>query len=273
MELIDLPAVIPPRVKLGPKHFVIPDTQVKPKVPLEHLAWAGQYMLDKRPDVVVMLGDFADMPSLSIYEEKGSKRFEGQRYANDIAAVQKGMELLLGPLRRFNAKAARDHKTTYHPRLVMLMGNHEDRITRAINHDPAHLEGIISLDDLRYAEWGWEVIDFLKPINIDGIVYSHYFCSGIKGRAITRAQTLLTKKHMSCIAGHLQGRDIAYGQRADGATITALIAGSFYQHEEEYLNNQTNNHWRGLYILHEVRDGNFDEMPVSLEYLKGRYGK
>jgi hypothetical protein len=251
----------------------IPDAQVKPGVPLDHLDWAGQYMLAKRPDVVICAGDFSDLPSLSIYDEKGSKQFEGRRYKDDIKAVQKGMELLLGPLHKFNIKAAKEHRLKYEPRLVMLMGNHEDRITRAVNRDPTHLEGIISLADLKYESWGWEVVPFLKPINIDGIVYCHYFCSGVMGKAIQRAQLLLTKKHMSCVVGHLQGRDIAYGQRADGKTITALIAGSFYQHEEEFLNNQTNNHWRGIYILHDVHDGIYDEMPVSLAYLKGRYGK
>lgn len=258
--------------KLGPKHFVIPDTQCKPDVPLEHLRWAGEYIVAKRPDVVIHLGDHWDLPSLSVYEEKGSKQFEGRRYKDDVAAGKKGMELLLGPLRAYNAKARKEHHPTYNPRQVFLTGNHENRITRAVNRDPAHLEGIISLEDLGREGYGWEVVSFLTPINIDGIVYCHYFCSGVMGRAIQRAQLLLTKKHMSCVAGHLQGRDIAYGQRADGKTITALIAGSFYQHEEEYLNSQTNNHWRGLYILHEVNDGCFDEMPVSLEYLRRRYG-
>ena len=258
--------------QLGPKHFVIPDTQCKPGVDMSHLSWAGEYILAKRPDVVVHLADHWDLPSLSIYDEKGSKQFEGRRYKDDVDAGKMGMNLLLGPMKRFNERAKKNHEAQYHPRMVLLTGNHEDRITRAINRDPAHLDGIISLDDLE-REKDWEVVPFLQPINIDGIVYCHYFCSGVMGRAITRASTLLTKKHMSCIAGHQQGRDIAYGQRADGKTITALIAGSFYQHEEEYLNSQTNNHWRGLYVLHEVNDGCFDEMPVSLEYLRMRYGR
>ena len=44
--------------------LVIPDCQVKQGVPLEHLTWAGQAIADYRPDIVVNLGDFADMPSL-----------------------------------------------------------------------------------------------------------------------------------------------------------------------------------------------------------------
>jgi len=61
------------------KHFILPDCQVKPGVPLNHLEWAGRFVVDKRPEVVVCLGDFADMPSLSSYDV-GKKSFEGRRY-------------------------------------------------------------------------------------------------------------------------------------------------------------------------------------------------
>ena len=38
-----------------------------------------------------------------------------------------------------------------------------------------------------------------------------------------------------------------------------------------YLNAQTNEHWRGVYMFHEVLDGAFDEMPVSLNFLREKY--
>ena len=37
------------------------------------------------------------------------------------------------------------------------------------------------------------------------------------------------------------------------------------------MGNQGNNHWRGLVVLHEVKDGQFDEMFVSLDYLRKKY--
>ena len=70
-----------------------------------------------------------------------------------------------------------------------------------------------------------------------------------------------------------QGRQIAYARRADGTEITGIIAGSCYEHDEDYLNMQSNNHWRGVYMLHEVNNGSFDEMAVSLDYLKRTYDK
>jgi hypothetical protein len=78
---------------------------------------------------------------------------------------------------------------------------------------------------------------------------------------------------MSSIAGHQQGKQIAYATRADGKTITSIIAGSCYEHDEDYMGPQGNKHWRGVIMLHEVNDGAFDEMFVSLKYLNDRYGK
>ena len=250
----------------GPQHglkiAVIPDAQVKPGVPIDHLAACGNYLADKRPDVILCLGDFADMSSLSSYMQNGSLEAEGVRYKDDVRAVRVAMTEFLKPIR-----AAKG----YAPALVMLYGNHEDRITRAINENPKHLQGVMSLDDLGYVEDGWKVFPFLQPVVIGGVAFSHYFPSGVMGRPITTAAALLRKMHMSCFAGHQQGRDIAYAKRADGASLTALISGSFYQHDESYLSPFTNKHWRGMYMLHEVRDGEFDEMAISVNFLLRKF--
>ena len=79
---------------MNKKHFIIPDCQTKEGVPLEHLTWAGKYCAEKHPDVVINIGDFADMPSLSSYDV-GKKDFEGRRYTKDIAATKKAMDLFI----------------------------------------------------------------------------------------------------------------------------------------------------------------------------------
>lgn len=64
---------------LPKRHFVIPDTQVKKGVPIDHMAWIGAAIRDYKPDVVVHLGDHWDFPSLSRYDAKGSLASEGAR--------------------------------------------------------------------------------------------------------------------------------------------------------------------------------------------------
>jgi hypothetical protein len=250
-------------------HFVLPDCQVRSGDNFAFLTAIGNYIVRKQPDTIICLGDFADMPSLSSYDI-GKKSFEGRRYTLDVKASIEAMTTLLAPIKSFNERAKRNKEKLYKPRMVLTLGNHENRINRAVNDD-AKLDGVLSVDDLQYAEFGWEVVPFLDVCIIDGIAYSHYFVTGVAGRPSSTASAQLRKTNMSSIAGHQQGMQIATGSRADGARLTAIIAGSCYEHSEDYLGPQGNDHWRGALMLHEVNNGEFDLMPISLKYFLDKY--
>ena len=252
------------------KHYIIPDTQVTPDSPTEHLRWAGEYAVKHRPDVIIHIGDHWDFPSLSSYD-KGTKSFEGRRYLKDVNSGKAAMEVFMKPIWEEQARLRSNKKTIWKPRMVFLLGNHENRITRAIESSP-ELEGLMSFDDLGLEAMGWEVIPFLQVEVIDGVAYSHYFTSGVMGRPVSSARALVTKKMMSCVMGHVQDRDIAYARRGDGKGVTGLFAGIFYVHDQGYLTPQTNGSWRGVWMLNEVKDGCFDELPISLDYLHRKYG-
>lgn len=257
-------------LSMSKKHFILPDAQVKPDQDTTHLVWAAKYCVKHKPNVIVCIGDFADMESLSSYDV-GKKIFEGRSYLRDVEATRKAMAAFMAPILKEQLRLETNKKKRWNPRLVLTLGNHEHRIDRVVEND-RKLDGVMSINDLGYQDFGWEVVPFLKPIVIDGIAYAHYFCSGVMGRAITSCRLTLTKMHTSCVAGHQQGRDVASAVRADGKRITSIIAGSYYQHDENYLNHQTNNHWRGVVMLNEVNDGEFDEMFISLDFLRKRYG-
>lgn len=251
------------------KIAVIPDVQSKPGHDFTYLNKIGTYLVEKQPDVIVNIGDFADMESLSSYDV-GKKSFEGRRYSNDIIAAREAMDSLMEPIWTFNAKAKKNKEKQWKPRMVLTLGNHEARIDRAVNDDPK-LDGLLSTKDLGYEEYGWEVHPFREVVVIENIAFSHYFESGSMGRPATTANAQLNKKHMSCVAGHQQGLQIATAHRADGQRLTSIIAGSCYQHSEDYMSSQGNHHWRGFLMLHECHDGEFDLMPVSLGYMDRKY--
>lgn len=255
--------------RLGPKILVLPDVQAKPGTDFGYLGKIGQYAVDKRPDYIVCIGDFADMPSLSSYD-RGKKSFEGRRYRADVNATHDAMEAFLMPIVEHNRRATKAGKPEYQPKMIMTLGNHEHRIVRAVEDD-AKLDGVLSVDDLAYSAYGWTVYPFLEVVEIEGIAFSHYFQTGVMGRPATSAQAQLNKKHQSCIAGHQQGLQIATGFKANGQMITSIIAGSCYEHDEDYLGPQGNKHWRGFLMLHDCRDGSFDPMFVSLNYINQRY--
>ena len=63
------------------KHIYIPDTQVKPDTPIDHLKWIGEFIVEQKPDVIIHGGDHADMESLSTYASR--LEAEGQKLMAD----------------------------------------------------------------------------------------------------------------------------------------------------------------------------------------------
>lgn len=269
-----LPQLSPPEDYVNPLkgriHVVIGDTQVKEGVPTAHLSWIGQYIVDKYAGTdcqVIHLGDHADMPSLSSYD-KGKRAMEGRRYKSDVRASCAAFSLLNRPLETYNA--ARLPETQWWPDLDLFMGNHEDRITRACEVDP-QLEGILSLDDLNYKDWGWNVHPFLEPAVIDGIAYAHYFYNPMTGKAYGgRADTKLKNIGHSFTMGHQQGVDFALRPVGD-TRHQGLVLGSTYLHDEKYRGPQGTGEWRGIVVCHQVHEGTYDPMFVSLDWLCRRY--
>ena len=248
--------------------FLLPDCQVREGVDTDHLIAAGQYIAEHRPDVIVCIGDFADMASLSIYDKPGSKHSEGLRYVDDISASKEAMGLFLSSFEDIKG---------YNPRLVMTLGNHEQRIERAISANPKHFEGVISMDDLCYEGFGWEVYDFLDIVNINGVNFSHYFInpnSLMKNVIGGNCDTKLKNLGFSFVAGHQQILQQGIMYRADGSAIQGLVAGAFYSHEEEYLPPHQGNlsHWRGAVMMRDVWDGTWDTEMLSIDRLVEGWG-
>jgi len=97
--------------------MVIPDIQAKPGVPDDHLEWIANYAIEKRPDVIIQIGDWADMPSLSSYD-KGKRSYEGRRYVKDCDAANNS-------LMRFESQIEQHNRThpddPYNPRKVITL--------------------------------------------------------------------------------------------------------------------------------------------------------
>lgn len=248
------------------KHLVIPDTQCKPGVPDDHFTALGHYIVEKQPDVIVHIGDHWDMPSLSSYDE-GKAGFDQRDYLADIEAGNEAMRKLFAPIDEYNKR----RKNKYQPECFFTIGNHENRINRATESaSSARFRGIITMDDCDLSRW--QAVPFLTPVCIDGIYYCHYFVAPRSGRAYGgNAHYKLAKLKFSFIMGHVQDKDTAHEYLNNGQTLRGLQAGTFYQHDEEYHGFQGGHYWRGVHMLHEVRQGNYDHMEVSMDFLRRRY--
>lgn len=257
-------------------HLLIPDCQVQANgYFVDHLAWVGQYWLDHRDeiDVAVCIGDFADMESLSTHDAKGSIAFEGRRYLADIEAARDAMAVLMAPIRAHNALKAKHRNPQYRPEMHLTIGNHEHRITKAVNA-MAELEGVIGLHDLAYREAGWNVHDFLDVATIDGLHYSHYFYNTGNGRSLSGTiDNRLKTLGASFVQGHQQ--QLAWGMRyviGRAVPIMGLVAGACYvgRSPAAYRGPQAEE-WRGIVLLRDVDDGAYDLQTISLDALCRRY--
>ncbi len=253
------------------RHMFIPDLQAKPGVPTRHIHAAAQAIVRYTPDVLVLAGDYWDFPSLSRWEEKGSKHFEGSRVLEDANAGNEALRMLLAPMYAEVERLKANKKKQWNPRVIYTMGNHDERPARATKADP-RFEGIIGDNLLEFPE-GVEVHPYLEVVVVDGIRYSHYFSNVNSSRPIGGSiDNRLNKIGESFVQGHEQG--FLYGNRTfpTGKVKHGLVAGSYYMHDEEYKGPQGNGHWRGIVVLNGVQDGQYDIMPLSMEYLLQKYG-
>jgi len=250
-------------------HLVIPDSHAHPDYSNERFTWLGRLIVDLKPDVVIHLGDFVDMPSLCTYEER-TREFEGRRYHKDVTSAIDAQEKLFAPI-----KAAKKKR----PRFILLEGNHEHRISRAVNTDHHKLDGVISIDDLEFDKFGWEFISYngATPgiVIVDGVAYAHYFASGIMNRAIGGehpAYQMLMKQYMSCTQGHMHTTDFCIRTKADGDKIYGLVAGVYQDYYADWAGEANELWWRGVVVKRNVNNGMYDPEWIGIDRIRRQYG-
>lgn len=249
-------------------HLIIPDSHAHPDYSNIRFNWLGRLIADIKPDIVISIGDMADMPSLCSYD-KGTKGYEGRRYVKDIQSVWDAQERMFHEIKKHKKKL---------PRFIQHEGNHEHRIDRAVSADAAHLDGIISQDDLGYEDFGWEYVryDGATPgVNVvDGIAYAHYFTSGIMNRPIGGmhpAYSIVTKQFMSGTQGHTHTTDYCVRTAANGRMLHGMVCGVYQDYEADFAGVANDLWWRGVVVKRNVDNGVYDPQWISLDAIRKEY--
>lgn len=255
--------------------LVIPDAHAMPNVPNTRFTLLGKYIAHKQPEVIVCLGDFSDMEALSSYDA-GKRKAEGKRVVDDFKAAVDAQEKMFREIHKLNIKLKRAKKALYKPKLYMCLGNHEDRINRAVNDDPK-MYGMYGIENLKYEQFGWEVIPFKKTLTLEGVSFCHYWPNKM-GRSIDSVTTIMNLPGGSKISGHSH----VWDQRRDGriAPKVVLVAGCFLDHEMQiegnaldYAAEMTRQSWfNGLFLLHEVENGHCLPVPITHRWLEETFG-
>lgn len=248
-------------------HLVIPDSHAHPNHNNDRADWLAQLIIDIRPDVVVHIGDSADMPSLSSYD-KGKRGFIGRTYRRDIEAHLEFQDRLWSPVRGRKKRL---------PRTVFCIGNHEQRIHKALDLSP-ELVGTIGFEDLQLRQWYDDVVPYEGStpgvIEVDGIEYAHYFISGVMGRPIGGqhpAYSLISRRHVSSTCGHSHLADLHYDTAGSNRKVMGAVAGCYQDYHADWAGESNKLWWRGVLVKHNVEGGTYDPQWISIEALKREY--
>ena len=252
--------------------LVVPDAHAGPGQDMRRFRWLGRAiehygraaMLRGVPFRVVWIGDTGDYHSLSHYDV-GKISAEGARYVLDVAAHADAMQNT-----RDHVSDAVWQYTDKH----WTEGNHEFRAVRHMQSHPA-LDGVL--------DGPWDVMQkhdiqchtFLDIVTLDGVAYCHFMQNPGTGRAvggINQARSMLLKGMRSMVVGHSHKLDSFVQNDLYGHPVKTMVVGCFFEHHESYAGQGNKSWWRGLVLLENVRDGNFDETPIRMDTVQARFG-
>ena len=210
-----------PKAAKATRIVVMGDAHAHPDTPNHRFEAASNFIATRKPDVVVDMGDSADMGSLLHCDKKGSDpHFEGLRYHEDVEAY-------------IDAKIRLGKAIPKGTRLVKVTGNHEDRINRLIAHD-LKFAGFVHMTDLRDVALGWELYPYLEPVLIEGVAFVHAW--KLPGARNPMGGEMVSKRVLDKFPGtfsRVQGHTHTYQhtERAVGVgegRVVSIAAGCFF---------------------------------------------
>ena len=243
------------------KILVVPDSHVEPGQSNVRAEWLGRMLEEEEPTHLVHIGDIAEMGSMSFYDP-----IKSTAYTRDCEAVHDF-------LYKFKKAAGSAYDDV---QKVFLEGNHEARIRRRVIESP-ELKEAIDLKGLGVYEYFDKVVEWRGGpgvYNLAGIMFSHYVQNRM-GRAIggvNHARSLLLETMQSTVVGHSHALNYHSKALPNGRHIHGLVSGCFFEHEHEWAGQNSGKYWRGVAVLHDVRQGEYDLELISMHRMKKRYG-
>lgn len=113
----------------------------------------------RQPEVIVILGDFADFYSVSSHQKKPELR--GLLLSEEVAAANKRLDQIDAAL----PKGARK---------VFIQGNHEERLERYLASRAPDLHDMFTTQNLlQLEERGWEYVPYRQHIQVGKVFFTH----------------------------------------------------------------------------------------------------
>lgn len=244
---------------------------------LERFRCLGNYILDRKPEFVVLIGDFVDLHSLNSFDKKGGKLLEGARVGDDIQSGVDALEAIYDPILTFNGKRKTRKEKMWWPKIHYVKGNHEQRLYKWWEND-ATLDGLCDIE-VAYGDYITSWTDYRHYLYINNLAFTH---------VPFNARKALESVYGAFAAARIMASSVAYGhshnlglgsfrRQLDNKVIYALNVGCFFEEEYDeatmgYATGTIKKYWRGVIPISIEPNGEFDFSTLSLDSLKRKYG-
>lgn len=217
----------------------------------EHSSWtvAKKFLRDFQPDYIVFGGDTCSVDSISYYNNRKPRLAEGRRYSDDVAATRRQLRLV----QKYNPDA----------RYYYLIGNHEFRVQRYIDENPA-MEGTMdwAVDVGLRSDFGMDVVEFNRVLRIGkvSIIHGWYW-------TLNHAKKTVLQYGDNIFYGHVHEHQVAvhnYQAEESGLPTMAMSVGCLSAINPDYRLNMPTRFQNGLLIIDLHRDGTFSPHHVMI---------
>jgi len=255
--------------------LVIGDSHVEPEQDLSRFNALGHLCLEHKPDIILSIGDFLSLDSLSAWDADKKKTMEGKRYWDDVSSGNSALDALELPITCYNSVQAQKKRAQYKPRKIFLKGNHEDRLDRYIEKNPILDGAEISIEyNMNLHKRGWQVVQYKEHLVIDDVAFTHIPISNngkpIGGKYV--CQRALDLYNYSIVFGHTHRLEVANKHRHGGEHLQqSLNCGCFFDHVPDYMQGATTDYWRGVVLIDITQPMRFDIKTISMSHLMQEY--
>lgn len=245
----------------------IGDAHDSPKLPdKSRFRWAGKFIAEKKPDIVIQIGDFFTFDSINSYDAPGSGRHRQlPTFREDIESGEQALSALDEGLDGYECEK---HCT---------LGNHEDRVLSYEDRNP-QVEAMLQLEhDRLLTRHGWSYSPYAMPYFVGGVAFSHVpltIMSRPLGGELTSANVAL-KAVNDWVYGHNHRADVARRPKLGGVHTTALNLGCYLPdgHVERYIKvGSMHGWWYGIWEI-SISGGRIKSYGQhAISELEERYG-
>ena len=237
--------------------LLIPDCHVTPSCKMDRFKALNALIHKRKPNNIVVLGDFLDLKSLSHWEKNNKLKMEGIRYKEDIDAGNNAIDAIFKDV---------DMKSI---NVIWHLGNHSEWSYKYLELNP-QLQGHIDIiADLKLRKRGiTSIIPYKKYSEIEGVLMTHSPMNAanmpIGGKFAAQKASDLTSKSMVFAHTHSVAQ-YSCQRHGDDNVIQIYVAGAYFDEIGDYTDGSTMAHNFCISILTHVAPGKFDVEQISKE--------